>query len=196
MVFVFGETVNKNSMEKEEMIEVATFAGGCFWCTEAVFLELKGVQSVVSGYIGGNTVNPTYKEICQGDTGHAEAIQISFDPTVISFGELLELFFATHDPTTLNRQGNDVGTQYRSEIFYHNEEQREISEDCIRFLTQEAVFDKPIVTRVAAASTFYEAEDYHKNYYNQNKSQSYCSFVITPKIDKVRTYFKDKLKEK
>ncbi|MFA9191339.1 peptide-methionine (S)-S-oxide reductase MsrA [Flavobacterium sp. FZUC8N2.13] len=183
-------------MEKEEMIEVATFAGGCFWCTEAVFLELKGVQSVVSGYIGGNTVNPTYKEICQGDTGHAEAIQISFDPTVISFGELLELFFATHDPTTLNRQGNDVGTQYRSEIFYHNEEQREISEDCIRFLTQEAVFDKPIVTRVAAASTFYEAEAYHKNYYNQNKSQSYCSFVITPKIDKVRTYFKDKLKEK
>ena len=182
-------------MEKEVTTEVATFAGGCFWCTEAVFLELKGVQSVISGYIGGNTLNPTYKEICQGDTGHAEAIQINFDPTVISFGELLELFFATHDPTTLNRQGNDVGTQYRSEIFYHNEEQREISEDFIRFLTQEAVFDKPIVTKVSAASTFFEAEDYHKNYYNQNKSQSYCSFVITPKINKVRTYFKDKLKE-
>ncbi|MFA9188522.1 peptide-methionine (S)-S-oxide reductase MsrA [Flavobacterium sp. FBOR7N2.3] len=182
-------------MKKEEMIEVATFAGGCFWCTEAVFLELKGVQSVVSGYIGGNTVNPTYKEICQGDTGHAEAIQISFDPAVISFGELLELFFATHDPTTLNRQGNDVGTQYRSEIFYHNDQQREISEDFISFLTQEAVFEKPIVTKVSAASTFYEAEDYHKNYYNQNKSQGYCSLVITPKINKVRTYFKDKLKQ-
>lgn len=182
-------------MENNVNIEIATFAGGCFWCTEAVFLELKGVQRVVSGYIGGNTLNPTYKEICQGDTGHAEAIQISFDPTVIAFGELLELFFATHDPTTLNRQGNDVGTQYRSEIFYHNEEQREISEDFIRFLTQEDAFDKPIVTKVSAASTFFEAEDYHQNYYNQNKSQGYCSFVITPKINKVRTYFKDKLKE-
>jgi len=182
-------------MENNVNIEIATFAGGCFWCTEAVFLELKGVQRVVSGYIGGNTLNPTYKEICQGDTGHAEAIQISFDPTVIAFGELLELFFATHDPTTLNRQGNDVGTQYRSEIFYHNEEQREISEDFIRFLTQEDTFDKPIVTKVSAASTFFEAEDYHQNYYNQNKSQGYCSFVITPKINKVRTYFKDKLKE-
>lgn len=182
-------------MEKEEMIEVATFAGGCFWCTEAVFLELKGVDTVVSGYIGGNTLNPTYKEICQGDTGHAEAIQISFNPEVISFGELLELFFATHDPTTLNRQGNDVGTQYRSEIFYHNDQQREISEDFIRFLAQEAVFEKPIVTKVSVASTFYEAEEYHQNYYNQNKSQGYCSFVITPKINKVRTYFKDKLKE-
>ncbi|GEL11485.1 peptide-methionine (S)-S-oxide reductase [Flavobacterium glycines] len=181
-------------MEKEIMTEVATLAGGCFWCTEAVFLELKGVQKVVSGYIGGKTVNPTYKEICQGDTGHAEAIQITFDPNVISFGELLELFFATHDPTTLNRQGNDVGTQYRSEIFYHNEEQREISEDFIRFLTQEAVFDKPIVTKVSPASTFYDAEEYHQNYYNQNKSQGYCSFVITPKINKVRAYFKDKLK--
>jgi len=182
-------------MENNVNIEIATFAGGCFWCTEAVFLELKGVQRVVSGYIGGNTLNPTYKEICQGDTGHAEAIQISFDPTVIAFGELLELFFATHDPTTLNRQGNDVGTQYRSEIFYHNEEQREISEDFIRFLTQEDAFDNPIVTKVSAATTFFEAEDYHQNYYNQNKSQGYCSFVITPKINKVRTYFKDKLKE-
>lgn len=182
-------------MEKEIMTEVATLAGGCFWCTEAVFLELKGVQKVVSGYIGGKTVNPTYKEICQGDTGHAEAIQITFDSNVISFGELLELFFATHDPTTLNRQGNDVGTQYRSEIFYHNEEQREISEDFIRFLTQEAVFDKPIVTKVSPASTFYDAEEYHQNYYNQNRMQGYCAFVIAPKIDKVRTYFKDKLKE-
>lgn len=182
-------------MEKEVKMEMATFAGGCFWCTEAVFLELKGVETVVSGYIGGKTTNPTYKEICQGDTGHAEAIQITFNPEVISFGELLELFFATHDPTTLNRQGNDVGTQYRSEIFYHNQEQREISEDFIRFLTQEDVFGKPIVTQLSPVSTFFEAEDYHQNYYNQNKSQGYCSFVITPKIDKVRTYFKDKLKK-
>lgn len=182
-------------MEKEIMTEVATLAGGCFWCTEAVFLELKGVQKVVSGYIGGKTINPTYKEICQGDTGHAEAVQIYFNPKTVSFGELLELFFATHDPTRLNRQGNDVGTQYRSEIFYHNEEQREISEDFIRFLTKEAVFDKPVVTKISPASTFYDAEDYHQNYYNQNKTQGYCSFVITPKINKVRTYFKDKLKE-
>ncbi|RVT77336.1 peptide-methionine (S)-S-oxide reductase [Flavobacterium sufflavum] len=182
-------------MEKETKMEMATFAGGCFWCTEAVFLELKGVEAVVSGYIGGKTINPTYKEICQGDTGHAEAIQITFNPEVILFGELLELFFATHDPTTLNRQGNDVGTQYRSEIFYHNQEQREISEDFIRFLTQEDVFGKPIVTQLSPVSTFFEAEDYHQNYYNQNKSQGYCSFVITPKIDKVRTYFKDKLKK-
>ena len=175
--------------------EIATFAGGCFWCTEAVFLELKGVESVVSGYIAGKTENPTYKEVCEGDTGHAEAIQITFNPEEISFGELLELFFATHDPTTLNRQGNDIGTQYRSEIFYHNEEQKEISLQFIEFLTKEATFENPIVTQVSAATTFYEAEDYHQNYYNQNKSQGFCSFVITPKIDKVRTYFKDKLKE-
>ncbi|GGA82564.1 peptide methionine sulfoxide reductase MsrA [Flavobacterium palustre] len=181
-------------MEKEVKMEMATFAGGCFWCTEAVFLELKGVEAVVSGYIGGKTVNPTYKEICQGDTEHAEAIRINFDANVISFGELLELFFATHDPTTLNRQGNDVGTQYRSEIFYHNEEQQLIAEDFIRFLTQEAVFERPIVTKVSAATIFYPAEDYHQNYYNQNKSQGYCAFVITPKIEKVRKYFEEKLK--
>lgn len=181
-------------MEKEVKMEMATFAGGCFWCTEAVFLELKGVEAVVSGYIGGKTLNPTYKEICQGDTEHAEAIRINFDANVISFGELLELFFATHDPTTLNRQGNDVGTQYRSEIFYHNEEQQLIAEDFIRFLTQEAVFERPIVTKVSAATIFYPAEDYHQNYYNQNKSQGYCAFVITPKIEKVRKYFEEKLK--
>jgi peptide-methionine (S)-S-oxide reductase len=181
-------------MTQQGKTEIATLAGGCFWCTEAVFLELKGVESVVPGYIGGNTLNPTYKEICQGDTGHAEAIRITFNPEEIHFGELLELFFATHDPTTLNRQGNDVGTQYRSEIFYHNEDQQKISEDFIDFLTNEAVFDNPIVTKLSAATTFFEAEDYHKNYYNQNKSQGFCSMVITPKINKVRTYFKDKLK--
>jgi peptide-methionine (S)-S-oxide reductase len=182
-------------MEIQEKMEVATFAGGCFWCTEAVFLELNGVKSVTSGYIGGKTINPTYKEICNGDTGHAEAIQITFDSSKISFGELLEIFFATHDPTTLNRQGNDSGTQYRSEIFYHNETQKKISEDYIALLMKENTFGKPIVTVISAATKFYEAEDYHQNYYNQNKSQGYCSYVITPKVDKVRKLFKDKLKK-
>jgi len=182
-------------MEMQEKIEVATFAGGCFWCTEAVFLELNGVQSVVSGYIGGKTINPTYKDICNGDTGHAEAIQITFDSSKITFQELLEIFFATHDPTTLNRQGNDSGTQYRSEIFYHNENQKKISESYITLLTKENTFGKPIVTIISPATKFYEAEDYHQNYYNQNKSQGYCSYVITPKVEKVRKLFKDKLKK-
>lgn len=181
-------------MEKQEGIEVATFAGGCFWCTEALFLELKGVQKVVSGYIGGDTVNPSYAAVCSGETGHAEAIQISFDPNEISFGELLEIFFATHDPTTLNRQGNDVGTQYRSEIFYHNEEQRHLALAYIDLLEKENVFGKPIVTKVSPASIFYNAEDYHQNYYNQNKSQGYCSFVITPKVEKLKKVYQDKLK--
>ncbi|HEU0135805.1 MAG TPA: peptide-methionine (S)-S-oxide reductase MsrA [Flavobacterium sp.] len=175
--------------------EVATLAGGCFWCTEAVFLELDGVDSVVSGYIGGKTINPTYKEICSGETGHAEAIRITYDPAKISFGELLEIFFATHDPTTINRQGNDVGTQYRSEVFYHNEAQKELTLGYIALLNSENTYGKKVVTRVSAAPKFYPAEDYHQNYYNQNKGQSYCSYVITPKIDKVRTKFKEKLKQ-
>ena len=182
-------------MEMQEKMEVATFAGGCFWCTEAVFLELNGVNSVKSGYIGGKTINPTYKDICNGDTGHAEAIQIEFDSSKISFGELLEVFFATHDPTTLNRQGNDSGTQYRSEIFYHNELQKNTAEAYIALLTKENTFGKPIVTVISAATKFYEAEDYHQNYYNQNQSQGYCSYVITPKVEKVRKLFKDKLKK-
>lgn len=183
-------------MENQIGREVATFAGGCFWCTEAVFLEIEGVEKVVSGYTGGATKNPTYKEICNGDTGHAEAIQITFDPKKVSFGELLEVFFATHDPTTRNRQGNDFGTQYRSEIFYHNESQNQIATQYIALLTQEAVFEKPIVTVVSPAVIFYEAEDYHQNYYNQNKSQGYCSYVITPKIEKLNKVFKSKLKKK
>jgi peptide-methionine (S)-S-oxide reductase len=183
------------NMEIQNGLEVATFAGGCFWCTEAVFLELNGVKKVVSGYIGGNTVNPTYKDICNGDTGHAEAIEITFDPSQISFGELLEIFFATHDPTTLNRQGNDVGTQYRSEIFYHNPTQKQVSEDYIALMTSENTFGKPIVTKISAASKFYEAEDYHQNYYNQNKTQGYCSYVITPKIEKLKKMYQDKLKK-
>jgi peptide-methionine (S)-S-oxide reductase len=182
-------------MEMQEKMEVATFAGGCFWCTEAVFLEINGVKSVKSGYIGGKTINPTYKDICNGDTGHAEAIQIEFDSSKISFGELLEVFFATHDPTTLNRQGNDSGTQYRSEIFYHNELQKNTTEAYIALLTKENTFGKPIVTVISAATKFYEAEDYHQNYYNQNQSQGYCSYVITPKVEKVRKLFKDKLKK-
>ncbi|TRX03395.1 peptide-methionine (S)-S-oxide reductase MsrA [Flavobacterium gawalongense] len=181
-------------MEIQEGMEVATFAGGCFWCTEAVFLELKGVQRVVSGYIGGETINPTYKDICNGDTGHAEAIQITFDPSEISYGELLEIFFATHDPTTLNRQGNDIGTQYRSEIFYNNENQKDLAEAYIDLMTRENTFGKPIVTKISPASIFYEAEDYHQNYYNQNKLQGYCSYVITPKVEKLKKVYKDKLK--
>jgi peptide-methionine (S)-S-oxide reductase len=182
-------------MEIGKDLEVATFAGGCFWCTEAIFLELDGVKSVVSGYIGGKTANPTYQEVSRGDTGHAEATQITFDPKKISYGELLEIFFATHDPTTLNRQGADIGTQYRSEVFYHNEEQKKITEDYIAQLTAENTFGKPIVTKVSPATKFYAAEDYHQNYYNRNQSQSYCSYVITPKIKKVKEQFKDKLKK-
>ncbi|MFM2369016.1 MAG: hypothetical protein RL619_1316 [Bacteroidota bacterium] len=178
----------------EQGMEVATFAGGCFWCTEAVFLELNGVKKVISGYIGGETINPTYAAICNGDTGHAEAIQITFDPNKITFGELLEIFFATHDPTTLNRQGNDIGTQYRSEIFYNNENQKDLAEAYIDLMTRENTFEKPIVTVVSPATLFYEAEDYHHNYYNQNKLQGYCSYVITPKVEKLKKIFKDKLK--
>ena len=182
-------------MEIQNRMEVATFAGGCFWCTEAVFLELDGVSKVVSGYIGGNTVNPTYTDICNGDTGHAEAIAITFDPNKISFGELLEIFFATHDPTTLNRQGADVGTQYRSEIFYHNTTQKQLSEDYIALMTRENTFGKTIVTKISPATKFYVAEDYHQNYYNQNKTQGYCSYVITPKIEKLKKVYQDKLKK-
>ncbi|WP_426064884.1 peptide-methionine (S)-S-oxide reductase MsrA [Flavobacterium sp. DSP2-3-1] len=182
-------------MEIQNEIEVATFAGGCFWCTEAVFLELDGVSKVVSGYIGGNTVNPTYQEIGTGETGHAEAIEITFDTNKISFGELLEIFFATHDPTTLNRQGNDIGTQYRSEIFYHNSVQKQMSEDYMALMTTENTFGKPIVTKVSPAPKFYVAENYHQNYYNQNKMQGYCSYVITPKIDKLKKLYQAKLKK-
>jgi len=182
-------------MEVEKDLEVATFAGGCFWCTEAVFLELDGVKSVVSGYIGGKNANPTYEEVSRGDTGHAEATQITFDPKKISYGELLEIFFATHDPTTLNRQGADVGTQYRSEVFYNNEEQKKITEDYIALMTAENTFGKPIVTKISKAPTFYPAEDYHQNYYSRNQNQSYCSYVITPKVKKVKEQFKDKLKK-
>ena len=178
----------------KEGMEVATFAGGCFWCTEAVFLEIKGVEKVVSGYIGGKTVNPTYKDICTGETGHAEAIQITFNPNEVAYEDLLEIFFGTHDPTTLNRQGADVGTQYRSEIFYHSEAQKAKAENYIQLLEKEKLYDKKIVTKVSSATVFYPAEDYHKNYYNQNSSQGYCQMVIAPKLEKLRKYYKSKLK--
>ncbi|MCS6796346.1 MAG: peptide-methionine (S)-S-oxide reductase MsrA [Raineya sp.] len=175
-------------------LEVATLGAGCFWCVEAVFQRIKGVVKVESGYSGGKTENPTYKEVCSGNTGHAEVCQITFDKNQISFTEILEIFFGTHDPTTLNRQGNDVGTQYRSVIFYHNEEQKKIAEKVIQTLTQEKVFSSPIVTEVTPFTKFYKAEDYHQNYYNNNPTQGYCYFVIRPKIEKLQKVFKAKLK--
>jgi peptide-methionine (S)-S-oxide reductase len=175
-------------------MEIATFAGGCFWCTEAIFLEIKGVKKVVSGYIGGTTLNPTYSEICTGTTGHAEAIQITFDPSKVGFEDLLEVFFGTHDPTTLNRQGADVGTQYRSAIFYHSEDQMKKAQNYITLIAKEKLYDREIVTKVSPATKFYAAEDYHQNYYNQNASQGYCQMVIAPKLEKLRKYYSSKLK--
>jgi len=175
--------------------KTAIFESGCFWCTGALFLELDGLESVKPGCIGGKTKNPTYEEVCSGYSGHAEAIQIVFDPAKISFGELMEVFFATHDPTTINRQGNDVGTQYRSEIFATNANQKQLAQTYIDLLNTENVYGKKVVTKVSDAPTFYVAEDYHQNYYNQNKEKSYCSYVIAPKVDKVRKDFKDKLKK-
>ena len=172
----------------------ATFAGGCFWCTEAVYAELKGVKSVTSGYIAGQVPNPTYKDVCTGATGHAEAIEIEYDPAVVSFEKLLEVFFATHDPTTLNRQGADVGTQYRSGIFYHDDEQKRIAEEVIAKLDAAQVFPRKIVTEVTKASTFYPAEDYHQDYFATNPFQPYCQAVAAPKVEKVRKVFKDLVK--
>lgn len=174
--------------------ETAIFAGGCFWCTEAFFTELKGVEKVVSGYIGGKTENPTYKEVCSGNTGHAEAIKITFNPDEVAYEDLLEIFFATHDPTTLNRQGADVGTQYRSEIFYTTEEQKAAAENFIKLLTDQDIYGKKIVTKITKAPTFYPAEDYHQDYYAQNPNQPYCAAVITPKLDKLKKNYKSKLK--
>lgn len=192
--FVKEEFKEPVKVKVKEGMEVATFAGGCFWCTEAVFLEIKGVEKVVSGYIGGKTKNPTYKDICTGETGHAEAIQITFNPNEVAYEDLLEVFFGTHDPTTLNRQGADVGTQYRSEIFYHSEAQKVKAENYIQLLEKEKLYDKKIVTKVSSATVFYPAEDYHQNYYNQNSSQGYCQMVIAPKLEKLRKYYKSKLK--
>ncbi|WP_437395552.1 peptide-methionine (S)-S-oxide reductase MsrA [Flagellimonas lutimaris] len=175
-------------------LETAIFAGGCFWCTEAVFQRLNGVEEVVSGYTGGNIKNPAYREICTGRTGHAEAIKITFDASQVSYAELLEVFFATHDPTTLNRQGNDVGTQYRSEIFYTTPEQKKLAEDIIQLLEQEKVFDSSIVTAISQEKPFYLAEEEHHDYYNEHRQQPYCQFIIDPKIKKLNKHFSKKLK--
>lgn len=175
-------------------LDTATFGAGCFWCVEAVFQRVKGVISVESGYMGGSVKNPTYREVCTGRTGHAEVCQLIYDPSVISFDELLEIFWQTHDPTTLNRQGADVGTQYRSVIFYHSEFQKQRAEYYKEKLNQEKAFDAPVVTEITPASTFYKAEDYHQNYYNLNPNQGYCAFVIAPKLEKFKKAFSNKLK--
>ena len=190
-------TDKKMEVKKEIMndsLQVATFAGGCFWCTEAVFLEVKGVEKIVSGFTGGFVKNPAYREVCNETTGHAEGIQITFNPKEVAYEDLLEIFFATHDPTTLNKQGADVGTQYRSAIFYHSKEQKEKAEKYIQLIEKEKLYANPIVTQIEEAGVFYLAEEYHQNYYNQNKEQGYCQYVIAPKLDKLRKYYKSKLK--
>jgi peptide-methionine (S)-S-oxide reductase len=175
--------------------EVATLAGGCFWCLEAAFQQLKGVEKVESGYAGGHVANPSYEQVCTGATGHAEVVQVTFDPTVVSFGDLLHIFFTIHDPTTLNRQGADTGTQYRSAIFYHSPEQKAEAERVIAALQAERVWDDPIVTEVKPLDAFYPAEEYHRDYYLRNPNQGYCRAVIAPKVAKVRKLYLDKLKQ-
>jgi peptide-methionine (S)-S-oxide reductase len=174
--------------------EMATLGGGCFWCLEAVYDQLRGVESVESGYMGGKNANPSYEAVCMGNTGHAEVVQISFDPEVVSYTEILEIFFSTHDPTTFNRQGNDVGTQYRSAVFYHSPEQKTLAENTIATFTRDKVFDRPIVTEVVPAGPFYIAEEYHQEYFVRNPSQPYCTFLINPKLAKFRKQFAEKLK--
>ena len=178
----------------EQSKEVATLAGGCFWCLEAVYKTLRGVTGVVSGYAGGDVVNPTYYQVCDGTTGHAEVVQIAFDPRAVTFRELLEVFFTIHDPTTLNRQGADIGTQYRSAIFYHTPEQRDTAEQLITELNTARLGDAPIVTQVAPLKTFYPAEDYHQNYFDNNPAQPYCRAIVAPKVAKFRKQFLEKLK--
>lgn len=181
-------------MHQSKDTQVATLAGGCFWCLEAIFAELNGVEKVVSGYTGGKVANPSYQEVCTGKTGHAEAVQITFDPRVISYKDILEIFFQIHDPTTQNRQGADVGTQYRSAIFYHDVEQKAIAEQTIKELDAARVWKSPIVTEVKPFSAFYPAEDYHQDYFRQNSSQPYCKVVIAPKLAKFRKHYSHKLK--
>jgi peptide-methionine (S)-S-oxide reductase len=184
----------RDATVKNEDVEVATLAGGCFWCIEAAFSIIKGVEKVESGYTGGSVPNPTYEQVSTGTTGHAEAAQVTFDPHVISYREILEIFFAAHDPTTLNRQGPDVGTQYRSAIFYYNEEQKATAEEVIAELEKEGIWDSPIVTKVAPLEVFYKAETYHKDYYKKHPNQPYCQQVIAPKLAKLQQKFLDKLK--
>ena len=188
---------NEKIMDKETNVEAnskAVLGGGCFWCIETLFADLQGVDTVLSGYAGGQIKNPTYKEICSGNTGHAEVIEVNYDSSIITFAEILEIFFNVHDPTTLNRQGNDVGTQYRSCIMYSSEKQKEISQAYIKQLNESGVFDSPIVTTLEPLKVLYVAEDYHQNYYNENGEQPYCQFVVRPKVEKFKKQYKDKLK--
>lgn len=185
----------KNMSTENVKTDTATFGSGCFWCTEAIFERVNGVLDVVSGYSGGHVDNPTYEEVCNGTTGHAECTQITFNPDIIGYDELLEIFWKTHDPTTLNRQGNDAGTQYRSVIFFHNEEQKQKAEYYKQKLGEEKIWKDPIVTEISPSTKFYKAEKYHQDYYENNPYQGYCAFVITPKIEKFEKVFKDKLKK-
>lgn len=188
----------QSNSEKEKpmgKLATATFGGGCFWCTEAVFLELQGVEKVTSGYSGGRVPNPTYEQVCSGTTGHAEVIQIEYDPEKIDFSQLLEVHFKTHDPTTLNRQGADVGTQYRSVVFYHDQQQKETAEQVIKQFNEQGVYDDPVVTEVAEFEKFYPAEQYHQDFFANNPNQGYCRAVVQPKVEKFRKVFADKLKE-
>ncbi|MBS1774101.1 MAG: peptide-methionine (S)-S-oxide reductase MsrA [Bacteroidetes bacterium] len=191
----FKQMNNGGKKSMEHKTEIATFAAGCFWCVEGQFQLLKGVTKVESGYIGGHTVNPTYKQVCTGETGHAEACNIYYDPSIISYDELLAAFWVAHDPTQLNRQGNDVGTQYRSAIFYHNDEQKQKAEEYKKKLNDEHAYNGPVVTEISPYTTFYKAEDYHQNYYNENPNLGYCQFVVKPKMDKFRKVFNNKLKD-
>ncbi len=190
-----SKSMKKENSSRTDGLAIATFASGCFWCTEAIFLAVNGVEKVESGYMGGSLKNPSYKEVTSGQTGHAECIQLTYNPSIITYDELLEIFWQTHDPTTLNRQGADVGTQYRSAIFYHSEEQKQLAGKYKALLEEEKVFEKPIVTEITKASDFYVAEDYHQNYYSLNQNAPYCSYVIQPKLEKFKKVFRDKLKQ-
>lgn len=184
---------NSKGIGMEKGTDTATFGSGCFWCVEAIFSQLKGVIEVVPGYTGGHKEYPSYKEVCEGTTGHAEACQILYDPQKITYLELLEVFWQTHDPTTLNRQGNDVGTQYRSAIFYHSDKQKELAEEMKKRINNEGIWEDPIVTEIVPFERFFDAEDYHNNYYENNPDQAYCRVVITPKVEKFKKLFKDRL---
>jgi len=184
----------RDMSHSNEPRQLATVGGGCFWCTEAIFNELRGVEKVESGYSGGNVENPSYEDVCTGRTGHAEVIQVTFDPETISYRDLLQVFFTLHDPTTMNRQGADVGTQYRSAVFYHDEAQRKVAEDVVREVSTSKIWKKPIVTEVAPFKAFYKAEDYHQEYFQKNRNSGYCQVVIAPKIVKLREHYREKLK--
>jgi peptide-methionine (S)-S-oxide reductase len=190
-----NNSMTADAMTGKDGLQIATFGSGCFWCTEAIFQQIDGVTKVESGYTGGKVKNPTYREVCSGLTGHAEVIQVTYDADKVTFEELLEFFWKSHDPTTLNKQGADEGTQYRSAIFYHNEEQKKLAETYKNKLNESGAFDKPIVTEIAPFTEFYKAEDYHQNYFNLNGNAPYCAYVIQPKLEKFKKVFKDKLKK-